>query len=65
MNDFVYTAVAGLDSQDVGACTMLVEHLFQLFAMFWTDISRIGKMETCALVYFTGVLGIHPQELAY
>ncbi|PVH69601.1 hypothetical protein DL98DRAFT_624055 [Cadophora sp. DSE1049] len=65
MVDFVYAAAAGLDSQDISAFAALAENLFQLFAMFWTDISKDGKMETCALVHFTGVLGIHPRELAY
>jgi hypothetical protein len=65
MIDFVYTAAAGLNSQDAGAFTVLAENLFQLFAMFWTDISKDGKMETCALVHFNGVLGIYPRELAY
>ncbi|KFZ22727.1 hypothetical protein V502_02791, partial [Pseudogymnoascus sp. VKM F-4520 (FW-2644)] len=65
MIDFVYAAAMGLDSHDIGAFNVLTENLFQLFAMFWTDISKDGRMETFALVHFTGVLGIHPRELAY
>jgi hypothetical protein len=65
MIDFVYTTAVRLDSQDVSAFNMLAENLFQLFAMFWTDISKDRKIETCVPVHFTGVLGIHPRELAY
>lgn len=65
MVEFVYTAAAELNDDDAAAFAILKENMFQLFAMFWTDISRDGRMETCALVHFTGVLGIHPQELAY
>ncbi|KFZ25502.1 hypothetical protein V502_00026, partial [Pseudogymnoascus sp. VKM F-4520 (FW-2644)] len=65
MIDFVYAAATGLDSHDIGAFNVLTENMFQLFAMFWTDISKDGRMETFALVHFTGVLGIHPRELAY
>ncbi|PVH67336.1 hypothetical protein DL98DRAFT_393806, partial [Cadophora sp. DSE1049] len=43
----------------------LTENMFQLLAMFWTDTSKNGNMDACALVHFTGVLGIHSTELAY
>jgi hypothetical protein len=65
MIDFVYAAAIELNSQDVDAFTRLAENLFQLFAMFWTDISKDRKMETCALVHFTGILCIYPRVLAY
>ncbi|KAH6689940.1 hypothetical protein BKA61DRAFT_742747 [Leptodontidium sp. MPI-SDFR-AT-0119] len=65
MMDFMYNTAAELDAQDATAFAMLAENMFQLLAMFWTDISKNGKMEACALVHFTGVLGIHSTELAY
>jgi hypothetical protein len=33
--------------------------------MFWTDLSTDGVLESKAIVYFSGVLGIYPYELAY
>lgn len=33
--------------------------------MFWTDLSTYGAMESKAIAHFSGVLGIHPYELAY
>ena len=48
-----------------GVPAVLLESLFQLFVMFWTDLSRDGRMEQNAIVHFSGVLGIHPHELAY
>jgi hypothetical protein len=33
--------------------------------MFWTDLSTNGVLESKAIVYFSGVLGIHLYELAY
>ncbi|PVH90791.1 hypothetical protein DM02DRAFT_507158, partial [Periconia macrospinosa] len=41
------------------------ENLFQLLVMFWTDLSTDGKMHRNAIVHFSGVLGIHPTELAF
>jgi hypothetical protein len=43
----------------------LVENLFQLMMMFWTDLSTDGSFRHNAIVHFSGVLGIHPYELAY
>ena len=43
----------------------LKEHLLQLFVMFWTELSKDGDMGKGALVHFTRVLGIHPQELTF
>ncbi|KAN0104052.1 hypothetical protein V8E51_009797 [Hyaloscypha variabilis] len=62
---FIYNTAAELDAQDATAFAILAENMFQLLAMFWTDISKNGRMEACALVHFTGVLGIHSTELAY
>jgi hypothetical protein len=42
-----------------------LEALFQLLAMFWTDVSTNGPVEGKAIVHFSGVLGIHPHELAF
>ncbi|KAJ9655923.1 hypothetical protein H2201_008696 [Coniosporium apollinis] len=44
---------------------VLLENLFQLFVMFWTDLSVDGKMEQNAIVHFSGVLGIHSRALAF
>ena len=41
------------------------EILFQLLVTFWTDLSTDGMLERKAIVHFSGVLGIHPYELAY
>jgi hypothetical protein len=65
MIDFVYSAAAELDTQNTTTFDALTENLFQLIAIFWTDISKDGRMELNAVVHFTGVLGIHPQELAF
>lgn len=43
----------------------VLEALFQLLAMFWTDVSTDGPVEGKAIVHFSGVLGIHPYELAF
>ena len=43
----------------------IYENLFQLLVMFWTDISKDGKMHRNAIVHFSGVLGIHRTELAF
>ena len=43
----------------------LIELVFQLFVLFWTDVAADGAMETKAVVHFSGVLGIHPNELAF
>ncbi|KAF1828630.1 hypothetical protein BDW02DRAFT_484838, partial [Decorospora gaudefroyi] len=40
------------------------EAVFQLLVMFWTDLSTDGLLEGKAIVHFSGVLGIHPCELA-
>jgi hypothetical protein len=42
-----------------------LEHLFQMFVIFWTQIGGDGAMDRCAIVHFSGVLGIHPRELMY
>lgn len=52
-------------SDPSGASPSILEALFQLLAMFWTDISTDGPVEGKAIVHFSGVLGIHPQELAF
>jgi hypothetical protein len=33
--------------------------------MFWIDLSTDGVLEGKAIIHFSGVLGIHPYELAY
>ena len=44
---------------------ILVENLFQLMMMFWTDTCTDGSFRHKAIVHFSGVLGIHPYELVY
>jgi hypothetical protein len=41
------------------------EAVFQLLVMFWTDTSTDNVLEGKAIVHFSGVLGVHPYELAY
>lgn len=43
----------------------LLELVFQLFVLFWTDVATDGAMEAKAIVHFSGVLGVHPNELAF
>ena len=42
-----------------------LECLFQLFVMFWTEDAYTKPLEQNALIHFSGVLGIHPHDLAY
>ncbi|KAJ9634203.1 hypothetical protein H2199_009087 [Coniosporium tulheliwenetii] len=63
LSDLVREADSTSVSQDIPP--VLLENLFQLLVMFWTDLSRDGNMEQNAIVHFSGVLGIHPYELAY
>ena len=43
----------------------LIENLYQLMAMFWTDTSLHTDTYQSAVVHYSGVLGIHPYELAF
>lgn len=43
----------------------LIENLYQLMAMFWTDTSLHTDTHQSAIIHFSGVLGIHPYELAF
>jgi hypothetical protein len=47
------------------ATSSMSETVFQLLVLFWTDVSTDGILESKAIVHFSGVLGIHPYELAY
>ena len=47
------------------ASSSSLEALFQLIAMFWTDVSTDGPVKGKFIVHFSGVLGIHPYELAF
>jgi hypothetical protein len=42
-----------------------LEHLFQLFVTFWTEIASSGDLESTAIAHFSGVLGIHPSDHAF
>jgi hypothetical protein len=61
---------AGLANEDLDILTpsslsCLLETVFQLLVMFWTDLATDGLLEGKAIIHFSGVLGIHPSELAY
>jgi len=43
----------------------ILEFVFQLFVTFWTQLSENGSTERSVIAHFSGVLGIHPQELAF
>ncbi|KAF7959266.1 hypothetical protein EAE96_002780 [Botrytis aclada] len=44
---------------------VIAERLFQLSCAFWTDISPTGTTSHLPLVYFSGILGIQAQGLAF
>jgi hypothetical protein len=54
-----------LDDAEHLSSPSILEAVFQLLVMFWTDTMTDGGLESKAIVYFSGVLGIHPYELAY
>lgn len=39
--------------------------LLAALMLFWTDLSTDGILEGKAIIYFSGVLGIHPYKLVY
>jgi hypothetical protein len=45
----------------------LLEEIFHLLVLFWTDNDTHSDCirEARAIIYFSGVLGIYPLELAY
>jgi hypothetical protein len=45
--------------------TPALDWLFQLSCLFWVDGTTTGHMAHLPLVYFSGVLGIHRNSLAY
>jgi hypothetical protein len=62
----VWRAIAKLQAE----CTdpvpaSLLELVFQLLVLFWMDVATDGTMETKAVLHFSGVLGIYPNELAF
>ena len=70
--DHIWTSLAVLLRTEVESSPIassppigLLETLFQLLAMFWTDVSTDGATESKAIIHFSGVLGIHPYELVY
>lgn len=65
--EFVWLGLTIIGSSDLGSPPSLriSETVFQLLVMFWTDLSTNGVLESKAIVHFSGVLGIHPYELAY
>jgi hypothetical protein len=65
--EFVWLGLTTKESRAPGSSSSLriSETVFQLLVMFWTDLSTDGVLESKAIVHFSGVLGIHPYELAY
>jgi hypothetical protein len=53
--------------QQAALPTALLEEIFYLLVLFWTDNDTYSDCirEARAIIYFSGVLGIHPLELAY
>jgi Chromo (CHRromatin Organisation MOdifier) domain len=71
MMDFVWAGFTDLQTEcdKTSVCLdvpdSLLENLFQLIAMFWTDLREDGALESSAIANFSGVLGLHPRELVY
>jgi hypothetical protein len=62
----VWKAIAKLQAERTDLIpASLLELVFQLLVLFWTDVATDGVLETKAVVHFSGVLGIHPNELAF
>jgi hypothetical protein len=41
----------------------ILETIFRLLVLFWTDTLIDGDLGAKTVVYFSGVLGIHPYKL--
>lgn len=54
-----------LNDSENSSSSSISEAVFQLLVMFWTDTLTDGVLEGKAIVHFSGVLGIHPYELAW
>jgi hypothetical protein len=69
--ELIWSELTALSLAEAASATVLSppsalrESLFQLLVMFWTDISADGVVEGKATINFSGVLGIHPYELAF
>jgi hypothetical protein len=57
--------IKGFSNAEPASFSRISETIFQLLVLFWTDLSTDGMLESKAIVHFSGVLGIHPYELAY
>lgn len=55
----------GFSMAEPAFSSRISETVFQLLVLFWTDLSTDGILASKAIVHFSGVLGIHPYELAY
>ncbi len=60
----MWAQVSTLDAKEP-ASPALVEALYRLFVLFWTNSSATSRLESKAIINFSGVLGIHPLQLAY
>jgi hypothetical protein len=63
----VWSGLTADRSESIRSSTLsrMSEIVFHLLVMFWTDLSTDGVLEGKAIIHFSGVLGIHPYELAY
>jgi hypothetical protein len=63
----VWSGLSAHDFDDLKlfSSSNISEAVCQLLVVFWTDKSTDGVLEGKAIVHFSGVLGIHPYELAY
>jgi hypothetical protein len=62
----VWSAIAKLQAERTDLVpASLLEFVFELFVLFCTDVAADGAMETKAVIHFSDVLGIHPNELAF
>jgi hypothetical protein len=55
----------GFSAAEPASSSRISETVFQLLVLFQTDLSTDGISESKAIVHFSGVLGIHPYQLAY
>jgi hypothetical protein len=60
-----HLAAHELEDEEPLSFSSTSEAVFQLLVIFWTDTSTDGVLEGKSIVHFSGVMGIHPYELAY
>jgi hypothetical protein len=60
----IWAEISGLEAEEPTPPALL-EALYRLLVLFWTDSSSSSRLESKAIVNFSGVLGVHPLQLAY